>query len=274
MGITVKEYTYELLKEVESFLKQQQSEGLDYLELVELNENMLNCTKSLQTDSTKPNKNSKKSILTKHTKKNIITHNTESINNTNPESNNEESLEKIQLDLGDCKRCRLFQERKNIVFGRGSKNAELMFIGEGPGAQEDIEGLPFVGRAGQLLSKIIKAMQFDENNVYIANIVKCRPPKNRDPHSDEINSCKKYLFRQIDSIKPRVIVTLGKPAASTLLENDSPMTAMRGNFNNFRGCLLMPTYHPAYLLRTPSAKRAVWEDMKQVMEIFNIKSNE
>ncbi len=178
----------------------------------------------------------------------------------------EERLETLRTaELGDCRRCRLCEKRKNIVFGTGSARARLMFVGEGPGRDEDIQGLPFVGRAGQLLNQIIKAMGFERDQVYIANVVKCRPPDNRTPLPDEVASCTPFLFSQIDLIRPEVIVALGAPAAQALLGSTAGITKIRGTFREFHGILVMPTFHPAYLLRNPAAKRQVWEDMQQVM---------
>jgi len=176
----------------------------------------------------------------------------------------------IREDLGPCTRCKLHTlGRKQIVFGVGNPNADLMFVGEAPGADEDIQGEPFVGRAGQLLTKIIEAIGMKREDVYIANVIKCRPPGNRNPEPDEVEQCEPFLFRQIDSIKPKVIVALGKFAAQSLLRTSDPITRIRGREYKYRDAILMPTYHPAYLLRTPSAKREVWEDMKRVREILN-----
>jgi uracil-DNA glycosylase family 4 len=176
----------------------------------------------------------------------------------------------IREDLGDCTRCKLHTlGRKQIVFGVGNPNADLMFVGEGPGADEDIQGEPFVGRAGQLLTKIIEAIGMKREDVYIANVIKCRPPGNRNPEPDEVAQCEPFLFRQIDAIKPKVIVALGKFAAQCLLRTSDPITRLRGREYKYRDAILMPTYHPAYLLRTPSAKREVWEDMKRVKALLS-----
>jgi DNA polymerase len=175
------------------------------------------------------------------------------------------ALPMIRDDIGDCRRCRLCEKRTNVVFGVGHPRARLMFVGEGPGADEDAQGEPFVGRAGQLLTKIIEAMEMGRPDVYIANIVKCRPPENRTPLPDEVSTCSPFLFRQIAAIRPRVIVCLGTPAAQTLLGTRETITRMRGVFREVDGIKVMPTFHPAYLLRNPAAKREVWEDMKQVM---------
>jgi DNA polymerase len=169
-----------------------------------------------------------------------------------------------------CQRCKLHTlGRKQVVFGVGNPNADLMFVGEAPGADEDEQGEPFVGRAGQLLTKIIEAIGLTREQVYIANVIKCRPPGNRNPEPDEVESCQPFLFRQIDAIKPKVIVALGKFAAQSLLQTTDPITRLRGRSFTYRGATLIPTFHPAYLLRNPAAKRDVWEDMKQVREILN-----
>ena len=180
-----------------------------------------------------------------------------------------DALAAIRTDLGACVRCKLHTlGRKQIVFGVGNPNAELMFVGEAPGADEDVQGEPFVGRAGQLLTKIIEAIGMRREDVYIANLIKCRPPGNRNPEPDEVAQCEPFLFRQIDTIKPKVIVALGKFAAQALLRTSDPITRLRGREYKYRNAILMPTYHPAYLLRTPSAKREVWEDMKRVRELL------
>ena len=180
-----------------------------------------------------------------------------------------EALAAIRADLGECTRCKLHGlGRRQIVYGVGSPRAGLMFVGEAPGADEDVKGEPFVGRAGQLLTKIIEAMGLRREDVYIANVIKCRPPANRNPEPDEVGQCEPFLFRQIDVIKPKVIVALGKFAAQSLLRTADPITRLRGREFQYRDAILMPTYHPAYLLRTPSAKREVWEDMKRVSAIL------
>ena len=171
----------------------------------------------------------------------------------------------MRADLGECTRCKLHKGRTHLVFGVGSAETRLMFVGEGPGAEEDEQGIPFVGRAGQLLTQIIKAMGFDREDVYIANVVKCRPPGNRNPEPDEIEQCEPFLMRQIDVIKPAIIVALGKFAAQTLLRTTEPISKLRGRFREIGDIRVMPTFHPSYLLRNPEAKRAVWEDMKLVM---------
>jgi DNA polymerase len=179
------------------------------------------------------------------------------------------ALKAIRENLGDCTRCKLHtMGRRQIVYGVGNPNADLMFVGEGPGADEDIQGEPFVGRAGQLLTKIIAAIGLSRADVYIANVIKCRPPGNRNPEPDEVEQCEPFLFRQIDTIKPKVIVALGKFAAQCLLRTTDPITRLRGREFKYRDAILIPTYHPAYLLRTPSAKRDVWDDMKKVRAIL------
>jgi DNA polymerase len=181
-----------------------------------------------------------------------------------------ELLEAIRADVGPaCTRCKLHTlGRTQIVFGVGNPEARLMFVGEAPGADEDEQGIPFVGRAGQLLTKIIEAIELRRDDVYIANVIKCRPPQNRNPEPDEVASCEPFLFQQIDAIGPKVIVALGKFGAQTLLRTDAPISRLRGRVFDFRGAKLIPTFHPAYLLRNPPAKREVWEDMKLVREIL------
>jgi uracil-DNA glycosylase family 4 len=181
-----------------------------------------------------------------------------------------DTLDSIKLDIGDdCRRCKLCTlGRSRIVFGVGNPRARLMFVGEGPGEEEDKRGEPFVGKAGQLLTKIIEAIGLTREQVYIANVIKCRPPGNRNPDPDEVAACEPFLFRQIDAIQPRVIVPLGKFAAQCLLKTADPITRLRGRTFDYRGATLIPTFHPAYLLRNPSAKREVWEDMKKVRAIL------
>jgi uracil-DNA glycosylase family 4 len=181
------------------------------------------------------------------------------------------SLSAVRADIGDCTRCKLHaQGRRQIVFGVGNPEADLMFVGEAPGADEDIQGIPFVGRAGQLLTKIIEAINLKREDVYIANVIKCRPPGNRNPEQDEVDTCEPFLFQQIDIIKPKVIVALGTFAARTLLRTLDPISRLRGRVYDYRGAKLIPTFHPAYLLRNPSAKREVWEDMKVVRELLKV----
>jgi uracil-DNA glycosylase len=179
------------------------------------------------------------------------------------------SLTAIREEIGDCTRCKLHTlGRRQIVFGVGNPNADLMFVGEAPGADEDVQGEPFVGRAGQLLTKIIEAIGMQREDVYIANVIKCRPPQNRNPEQDEVESCEPFLFNQIDSIKPKVIVGLGTFAARALLRTLDPISRLRGRVFEYRGAKLVPTFHPAYLLRNPSSKREVWEDMKLVRSLL------
>jgi uracil-DNA glycosylase family 4 len=172
----------------------------------------------------------------------------------------------IREDLGECTRCKLGRGRTKLVFGVGSPTAPLMFVGEGPGADEDRQGEPFVGRAGQLLTKMIEAMGFRREDVYIANVVKCRPPENRNPEPDEMDACEPFLRRQIAAVGPRVIVALGKIAAQTLLRDTTPITRLRGRWAAYGGVKLMPTFHPAYLLRSPEEKKKAWEDLQLVMK--------
>jgi uracil-DNA glycosylase family 4 len=181
-----------------------------------------------------------------------------------------DSLERIRADIGDCKRCRLCERRTNIVFGDGSAKAELVFVGEGPGHDEDIQGLPFVGRAGKLLNQMIEAMGLQRRDVYICNVVKCRPPENRAPEKDETATCSPFLLRQLDVIQPKVIVCLGAVALKALLGADKGITQLRGQWLEYRGTRLMATYHPAYLLRNPNAKGDVWKDLQKVMNVLGL----
>jgi len=180
------------------------------------------------------------------------------------------ALAEVRKELGDCKRCKLHRTRKTIVFGEGNEKATLMFIGEGPGYDEDVQGKPFVGRAGQLLTKIIESINLSREEVYIANIVKCRPPQNRNPEPDEIQSCNPFLTKQISVIQPKIICALGTFSAQTLLKTDVKITALRGKLYDLEGIKVIPTYHPAFLLRNPEKKREVWEDMKKIVEWLNI----
>jgi len=182
----------------------------------------------------------------------------------------DDSLPKILADIGDCTRCKLHRGRNKLVFGDGNPNAQLVFVGEGPGRDEDAQGLPFVGRAGKLLNQMIEAMGLQRKDVYICNIVKCRPPENRAPEKDEVEICSPFLLRQLDTIAPRVIVCLGSVAAQTLLETNRGISQFRGQWLDFRGRKLMATYHPAYLLRNPSAKGEVWKDLQKVMAVLGL----
>lgn len=177
-----------------------------------------------------------------------------------------ESLEEIRRDLGDCRRCPLWRGRRNLVFGEGDPHARLMFVGEAPGEEEDRQGRPFVGRAGQLLTRIIEAIGLRREEVYIANILKSRPPGNRDPQPEEVAACSPFLRRQVAAVNPDVLCALGAYAARNLLESELPISRLRGRFHDFHGRPLMPTFHPSYLLRNPEAKREAWEDMKQVRD--------
>ncbi len=179
------------------------------------------------------------------------------------------TLADVRTELGDCKRCKLHRTRKTIVFGEGNEKATLMFIGEGPGYDEDTQGRPFVGRAGQLLTKIIESITLSREEVYIANIIKCRPPQNRNPEPDEIESCNPFLMKQIRVIQPKIICALGSFSAQTLLKTDTKITALRGKLHDLEGIKVIPTYHPAFLLRNPERKREVWEDMKKIAELLN-----
>jgi uracil-DNA glycosylase len=186
-----------------------------------------------------------------------------------PPSSSPLTLEDVREELGDCRRCKLHSTRTNIVFGTGNPRAKLVFVGEGPGRDEDLQGQPFVGLAGQLLTKIIQAIQLTREEVYIANIIKCRPPGNRNPEPDEIKSCEPFLLKQLAAIRPRVICALGTFAARTLLQTEEKISLLRGRFHPYQGILLMPTYHPAFLLRNPNSKRDVWEDMKKIKKEYD-----
>jgi DNA polymerase len=192
-----------------------------------------------------------------------------------PTSDPAATLRLIREDIGDCTRCRLHKQgRKQIVFGVGNPRAELMFIGEAPGADEDEKGEPFVGRAGQLLTNMIKAMGVSREDVYIANIIKCRPPGNRTPERDECETCSPFLMRQIEAIGPKAIVALGAVAAKTLLAINAPMSVLRGRWYDFRGTKLAVTYHPAFLLRDPRQKKETWKDLQMVMKELGLKAPE
>jgi len=186
------------------------------------------------------------------------------------DSSNKEKLKNLQIQTENCKLCPLCKERQHIVFGEGKPDASLMFIGEGPGRDEDIQGLPFVGKAGQLLTKIINAMKLERRDVYIANIVKSRPPENRNPEPDEINACLPFLQKQIEIIQPKAIICLGKIAAHTILNTADPISRLRGTLREYNGIHVMPTFHPAYLLRNPEAKKEVWEDVQKIMRLLNL----
>lgn len=176
------------------------------------------------------------------------------------------ALDALRAEIGDCRRCKLSNNRKNLVFGEGSPDAELMFIGEGPGREEDLQGRPFVGEAGEVLSSLIGRMGFKREDVYIGNIVKCRPPMNRDPEEDEINACRQFIEKQVEIISPKVIMALGRISSHMLTGTNVPITKLRGYFREYKGIPLMPTFHPAYLLRNPKDKWLVWEDAQQVLQ--------
>jgi uracil-DNA glycosylase len=181
-----------------------------------------------------------------------------------------DSLPKIFTDIGDCTRCKLHRGRTKLVFGDGNPKADLVFVGEGPGRDEDAQGLPFVGRAGKLLTQMIEAMGLQRKDVYICNVVKCRPPENRTPEKDEVQTCSPFLLRQLDAIAPKVIVCLGSVAAQTLLQTNRGISHFRGEWLDFRGRKLLATYHPAYLLRNPGAKGEVWKDLQKVMAVLGL----
>jgi len=179
------------------------------------------------------------------------------------------TLPAIREDLGDCTRCKLHKQgRRQIVFGVGSPTARLMFVGEAPGRDEDVQGIPFVGRAGQLLTKMIEAMGYSRDDVYIANVIKCRPPENRNPEADEVAACEPFLVRQVESIRPAVIVALGTFAAQALLKTQDPISRLRGRVYKYGGASLIPTFHPAFLLRSPDRKRDAWEDLKKAKALL------
>jgi len=183
----------------------------------------------------------------------------------------DDSLERIRADIGDCTRCKLHKARKNIVFGVGNPRAELVFVGEGPGHDEDVQGEPFVGRAGKLLTQMIEAMGLQRSDVYICNVVKCRPPENRLPERDEIEICSPFLLRQLAVIQPKVICCLGACSAQTLLATNQGISRFRGEWFDYRGAKLIATYHPAYLLRNPNAKGEVWKDLQKIMAFLGLK---
>lgn len=181
----------------------------------------------------------------------------------------QETLEIIRADLGDCRRCGLAASRTRLVYGVGNPNARLVLVGEAPGHEEDLKGEPFVGESGQLLDRILLAMGMQREEVYICNVLKCRPPNNRDPDPEEVATCEGFLIRQLAAIRPRVIVGLGRVAVHSLLKTRTPISRLRGEWQRYQGVPLMPTYHPAYLLRNPEGKRDVWEDMKEVLRLLS-----
>jgi DNA polymerase len=191
---------------------------------------------------------------------------------TTPISEEIVTLDSIRAEIGDCQRCKLAPKRTNIVFGSGNPNAELVFVGEAPGFDEDQQGLPFVGRAGQLLTKIIESINLKREDVYICNVLKCRPPENRNPEPDEVASCNPFMKKQLAAIRPKIVCCLGTFAAQTVLQTVAPISKLRGKFYDMDGMRIIATFHPAYLLRSPDKKREVWEDMKQIRaELFRLK---
>jgi DNA polymerase len=180
-----------------------------------------------------------------------------------------QTLKEIRKEMGDCRRCKLHRTRRTIVFGEGNKKAKLMLIGEGPGYDEDVQGRPFVGKAGQLLTKILQSIHLQREEVYIANIIKCRPPGNRNPEPDEIQNCFPFLLKQINTIQPKIICALGTFAAQTLLKTNTKITMLRGKVYDLTGIKLIPTFHPAFLLRNPQRKKEVWEDMKEISKLMH-----
>jgi len=194
------------------------------------------------------------------------------ITNQKPEETMSSDLESIRAEIGDCQRCKLAPRRTNIVFGSGNPNADLVFVGEAPGFDEDQQGLPFVGRAGQLLTKIIESINLKREDVYICNVLKCRPPDNRNPEPDEVAACNPFLKKQLATIRPKIVCCLGTFAAQTVLQTAAPISKLRGKFFDLDGIRVIATFHPAYLLRSPEKKREVWEDMKQIRaELFRLK---
>jgi DNA polymerase len=191
----------------------------------------------------------------------------------NKPSDNAAGLQVIREEIGDCQRCKLAPKRTNIVFGSGNPNAELVFVGEAPGFDEDKQGLPFVGKAGQLLTKIIESIDIKRDDVYICNVLKCRPPDNRNPEPDEVMSCNPFLKKQLATIRPKIVCCLGTFAAQTVMQTTAPISKLRGKFHDIDGIRVIATFHPAYLLRSPDKKRDVWEDMKQIRaELFRLRS--
>ncbi|MEK7702467.1 MAG: uracil-DNA glycosylase [Nitrospirota bacterium] len=194
-----------------------------------------------------------------------------SVESSLPQQGTVPSLENVSVELGNCQRCKLAPTRTHIVFGSGNPKAKLMFVGEAPGADEDAQGMPFVGRAGQLLTKMIIAMGLSREEVYIANIVKCRPPNNRPPEKDEIATCQPFLMKQIEAISPEVVCALGTFSAQTLLSSDARISDLRGQFFELKGTnvKVLPTFHPAYLLRSPGEKKKTWEDLQKIMAVLS-----
>lgn len=247
----------DILRDINSYLNYQKSMGLDNI-LID---------KGHIAESGPDNKS--EYDMAKKDKKNIKAE--EQADNFDKDRDEKLTLGQIREDLGECTRCKLHKTRNKIVFGDGNPNARLVFVGEGPGRDEDEQGLPFVGRAGKLLTKIIEAMGLTRKDVFICNVVKCRPPNNRNPEADEVEACEPFLFNQIKSINPEVVVCLGSVATSLLLKMKQPkMKDLRGQFHEFHNSKLMITYHPAALLRNPNFKKPVWEDMKLVLKELNL----
>src|SRR5256714_13226831 len=197
----------------------------------------------------------------------------ETMKDAQPQPASSLTLESIRAEIGDCQRCKLAPTRTNIVFGSGNPNAELVFVGEAPGSDEDQQGLPFVGRAGQLLTKIIESIDLKREDVYICNVLKCRPPENRNPEPDEVMACNPFLKKQLAAIKPKIVCCLGTFAAQTVMQTTAPISKLRGKFHDIDGMRIIATFHPAYLLRSPDKKREVWEDMKEIRaELFRLRS--
>ena len=222
-----------------------------------------------------PRAGTQKKIASKNSEMNVMSGTEGDLFNDSKAAHSAGNLDELRAAIGDCRRCKLWSGRTHLVFGVGNPKARLMFIGEGPGRDEDLQGEPFVGRAGQLLTDIItKGMGLRREDVYIANVVKCRPPENRNPEPDEVSSCEPFLKKQIDLVRPEIIVALGKFAVQTLLQSKIPITRLRGNWHTYHGIRLMPTFHPAYLLRNPADKKLVWEDIKRVIQEMRSENSE
>lgn len=245
-----KELYTKTVEQIETLLKEQKGFGVEFYEL---NLNKENSTQNIQ-----------KKVEVKETRQ-MTEPDTSQLNLLNSASK-KMSLEEISDEIGECTRCKLHRGRKNIVFGDGNSHARLVFVGEGPGRDEDEQGKPFVGRAGKLLTKIIHAMGLQRSDVYICNVVKCRPPENRNPEHDEMSICGQFLNKQLASINPEIVVCLGSIAAKYLLNSNASLGSMRGKFHNYENTKLMVTYHPAALLRNPNFKKPLWEDMKLVLK--------
>ena len=239
------------------------AEGINGSSAGQLQEELLSVVKALKSYVVNQDKLSASMDWGKKTKSEI--------NNSTAVVESGQELGRICREMAQCHLCPLGKTRRNLVFGDGNPGAQLVFVGEAPGADEDAQGLPFVGRAGQQLTKIIEAMGINRRDVYICNILKCRPPQNRNPLPEEIAACEPFLKKQLEIITPQVICALGTFAAQTLLKTEVPITALRGRFHSYQGIKLMPTYHPAYLLRNPSAKKLVWDDVQIIMKELGLK---